>query len=173
MRKIKFLSYSLVAGFSALALNSSVHAVPLSSGTPVTVALCSVLSADVTVNLSKNVAAGYVCRVANAAATPPTLNRVGIGACNTGGTAKSRDVACSRLSDGGTPPTFTYTPATCSASNFDPATGIVLAVGGTVPVTGSAIYTTSTSGGVIGENGMATAACTGAGISPLVEAAYP
>lgn len=170
MRKIKTMSFALMAGLAVM--SSGANAVELQNGVAVTVAACTIssvpiLTTNVTVNLSKNVAAGYQCRLADA--TLGTVNRVVLGTCHSGGTAKARTVTCGRTQTGmqadGVTPIYTYSPSTCTDGNFaDPAapTGM--------PVTGSAMYTSSTAGGAIGEDGMATTACNGTGISGLVEA---
>lgn len=174
MLKMKVLSRFLAGAVCSIGLVVSAQAVELPNGQPVSTTDCPQLNTGVTVNLSKNVNAGYVCRAADATQTPPTVNRVGLGTCHTGGTAKSRMVTCSRTSDGGDPPAYTYTPAACTDSNFDANTGQPLAGDpGKVPVTGLTMYSTSTAGGAIGEDGMAATACDGPGISGLVEAAFP
>jgi hypothetical protein len=167
MRKFKMISLALMAGLGSLAMSPVANALEFPNGNKVTVALCTIggvpiLSTDVTVNFSKNVTGGYQCRVADA--TAGTVNRVMLGTCHTGGTSKSRQVTCTRTSDGADPPVYSYSPATCSASNFSvPATPTA------VPVNGGAYYTTSTAGGVIGEDGLETV-CTGAALSGKVEA---
>lgn len=170
MRKIKTISFALMAGLAVMSTGAS--AVILSNGAAVTVADCTInqvpiLTTNVTVNLSKNVAAGYQCRLADS--TTGTVNRVLLGTCHSGGTAKSRTVTCGRTQTGmqpdGVTPIYTYAPSTCTEANFaNPAspTG--------VPVSGSTLYTTSTAGGQIGEDGMATTACNDAGVSGMVEA---
>jgi hypothetical protein len=166
MSKTKFVSAVAVA-VGALMLSSGAQAVVISNGTAIAVNTCVdatnvILTAPVTINLSKSVSAGYICRLANAAAATPTVNRVGIGACHTGGTAKARAVPCT--GDGASTP---FSPASCTAADVA-AVPVV-----TKQVSGVSIFYASTAGGVISEDGMATTACNAGGVSGLVEAQFP
>lgn len=164
MNKTKVIS-ALVASLGLMCVSSVASAKEVPNGTPIKAATDCVdatnqlLTQDVTVQLSKGVSMGYICRLANAAATPPTVNRVGLGSCNIGGQAKSRDVKCT-VDTGGV-----FSPSTCTQTDVDAGTS--------KPVTGTTAYYTTTAGGVIGSDGMATTTCNAAGMSSLTEAKYP
>jgi hypothetical protein len=164
MNKAKFIS-ALVAGLGLITVSGAAGAIEIQTGVPIPAATGCVdatnqlLSQDVTIQLSKGVSMGYICRLADAAANPPTVSRVGLGSCNIGGQAKARDVRCTVDSNG------VFSPATCTQAN--------VTAGESKPVTGVTAYFTTTAGGVIGSDGMATTACNAAGISGLTEAKYP
>lgn len=112
---------------------------------------CAFMANQVTLNTSKGVNAAFDCRVADAVVG--TVNRVIVGACHIGGTAKARTVACT--SDGGTG----FTPAGCADATSS------------VQVSGVALFSSSTAGGAIAEDGMGTATCVdGSGVTSLINA---
>jgi hypothetical protein len=161
----------LLAGGNALAQTGNFGAVTVANCTAATV---PIISSDVTVQSSKNVSGAYACRIGDATATPATVNRVGLGTCHSAGMAKARSVTCTRTTDGAPTPTYTYTPTKCTAANFD-GTSLSAKAGadGQVQVSGVTIFTTSTSGGSIGTDGMGNVVCAAAGVLAQVEAAYP
>lgn len=114
---------------------------------------CVFLANSVSLNTSKGVQAAFDCRLADA--TVGTVNRVMIGACHIGGTAKLRTVGCTADAS----PATTFSPAGCTSAS------------GSVEVSGVALFTTSTAGGVITESGMGTSTCVdGTGVNSLVDA---
>lgn len=143
---------ALCAGLIAVSVNAQATET-ITSGASITTASdgggCIFLANQVTVNVSKGVSAVFDCRAADAAVG--TVNRVVVGACHIGGTAKARSVACTANADGST-----FSPSGCTST-------------ASINVTGIAAYTTSTAGGAIAEHGMATTTCNDAtGITTLI-----
>lgn len=178
MQKIKLISQAVAAAF-ALALSSGAHAqinTPLALGSSVTTTDCPVLQSGITTSLSTKVAGAFVCRAADAVVG--TINRVGLGTCHPGGSAKSRLVGCTFENNGATPPVITYTPTTCGVGNFDTdANGLPTTAktgdAGKGLVSGLTLFSGTTTGGSVGEEGMASTACDAAGVKNLVGVAFP
>lgn len=166
MFKIKLIA----AAISALVVSTNVLAVadvPAGLGGNVDTTMCPVLQSTVMTGLTQKVAGAYVCRLADA--VTGTLNRVGVGTCHPGGSAKSRLVTCSRSSSGDvTAPTYTYAPTTCGSGNFDSSGVALTGTAGQGEITGISMFGGSTNGGAISQTGMATSNCDSTGISSLV-----
>lgn len=179
MRNIKVTLRVVAAGCCAFGLISAAHAQVDQAnniGGQVTTTLCPQLSSAITTGLSTNVQGAYVCRAADA--VTGAINRVGVGTCHPGGSAKSRLTDCSWIGalDANGVMQYAYSPTTCSAANFEDAGG---APGAKLPgeagqglISGIALVGGSTLGGSIQSTGMASTACDAAGVKSLVQTTF-
>nr|WP_298135814.1 hypothetical protein [uncultured Pseudomonas sp.] len=148
MKKIIFgvmLSVGIVSG--AFAADNAGTVIP--SGTAITAGTgndCSLLSEDVTINLSNNVFGAYACNT--------TDNVIGVATCHPTGRKGNVQVACD--------PTSASAPAGCTATDASAPTV------GTATVQGGLAFTASTRGGSV--TGTNAANCV-AGGSTTAEAA--
>ncbi|WP_417791991.1 hypothetical protein [Stutzerimonas xanthomarina] len=139
---MKKVIFALVAG---LTMSTQVFAadagsvIPSGTAIATTTAGCSLLSEDVTINLSNNVFGAYACNV--------TDNIIGVATCHPTGRKGNVTVACD--------PTAANAPTGCTATSSTAPTV------GTASVQGGLAFTASSQGGRV--SGTAAANCVAGG----------
>ena len=177
MGKHKMVARAIALSICTIGLSASVHAVvdtPAVIGSAVTTTDCPQLNQAITVGTSTKVVGAYVCRAADAVAG--VLNRVGVGTCHPGGTAKARNVTCSKSGTvaGGD---IAYFPTTCGIGNFavdgagEPGS-VLPGTAGEGAISGLTMFSGTTTGGSIGELGMASTVCDSASLPGLVGSTF-
>ncbi|MGV0056708.1 hypothetical protein [Stutzerimonas sp. 381-2] len=140
--------FALVAGLSmttqVIAADAG-SAIPSGTAIPATTAGCSLLSEDVTINLSNNVFGAYACNI--------TDNVIAVATCHPTGRKGNVTVSCD--------PTDANAPAGCAAADAAAPTE------GTATVQGGLAFTASSRGGRV--SGTAAANCVTGG-STVAEA---